>query len=871
MSCTAGFLPLVNTKFRKILQPSINEKLHGPRQKSLRASGNLTIGLSGGLGSTVLLDLVAKNYFMRSGPDDNKGGKDHPRRLNEKVWNSASVCYVEISSAFPGMRDSTADIRAIVESYNVFEFVPLKLEDAFDPSWWDRVGGVPLESDLGFKPGGDNTQEDLLLCDIPTSTFSTPLDRLRAYLSAMPTQTALLSSVQALIRLLLLYSARSTQSSHLLLGTSLTSLSINLISGIAQGGGFSVREEVDEEWHASAGKTIRVVRPLRDLIMKECIAWAWWNNLTVVGETQIPGAKQGIGSLTKDSTGGLVAASTNGDLPLFHPQRRDTPSTRSKPPRRGIRRHLLGWKLLVLGSWLNVLLLFLPVAWVIGWAVPEWASVVFACCILGLIPLVKLHELTTMELSLRLGSSRTGLINATMGNLVEIVVAFSALRRCELKVVQSALLVLGMCFFAGGLRFSEQDFDSTATGINSSLLSISVGAVILPTAYHFSLHAGSEASPDERRGILKMSHGVSIILLFIYLSYLLFQLWSHTHLYNNGALSKTQRSPRLPNGPAMVLKQRSPGGTWRRRFSSGMDSIRAFEKLKSSEDITTATLSLKMRQREDTLVEKPSKMYSAPMMSRSETTLAGSSALDLNEKMCSSEGVGKPTVRLVNERGSIKDVRGAGSLDSIDSSASEEAEWRPRILSPVAEVTSREERSQVTQEDEQCEEEESVPRLSVFLTIVTLVVVTILVVVTADSLVETLDEISKSVSKQWIGLILLPAVTSVAEMVTAVNVSVKDQLAFSINLAVGSTIQTALFVIPLMVCVGWAMEKPMSLLFDPFESVVLYIAVQTMSYVVADGKSNWLEGMILICLYMTIGVAFWYYPGANLPISLTTC
>ncbi len=57
------------------------------------------------------------------------------------------------------MRDSTADIRAIVESYNVFEFVPLKLEDAFDPSWWNRVGGVPLESDLGFKPGGDNTQE----------------------------------------------------------------------------------------------------------------------------------------------------------------------------------------------------------------------------------------------------------------------------------------------------------------------------------------------------------------------------------------------------------------------------------------------------------------------------------------------------------------------------------------------------------------------------------------------------------------------------------------------------------------------------------------------------------------------------------------
>lgn len=156
-----------------------------------------------------------------------------------------------------------------------------------------------------------------------------------------------------------------------------------------------------------------------------------------------------------------------------------------------------------------------------------------------------------------------------------------------------------------------------------------------------------------------------------------------------------------------------------------MDSVRAFENLKSSEDVTTSTLSLKMRQREDTLVEKPNKMYSAPMMSRSETTLAGSSALDLDEKVYSSEGVNKPTVRLVNEKGSVKDARRAGSLDSVDSSVSEEAEWRPRILSPVAEVTSREERSQVTQEDEHREEEGEVPRLSIFLTIVTLVVVTI--------------------------------------------------------------------------------------------------------------------------------------------------
>ncbi|EEB87966.1 hypothetical protein MPER_14462 [Moniliophthora perniciosa FA553] len=73
----------------------------------------------------------------------------------------------------------------------------------------------------------------------------------------------------------------------------------------------------------------------------------------------------------------------------------------------------------------------------------------------------------------------------------------------------------------------------------------------------------------------------------------------------------------------------------------------------------------------------------------------------------------------------------------------------------------------------------------------------------------------------------------------------KNRITLGISVAVGSSIQTALFVIPLMVQLGWIMGKPMSLLFDPFDAIVLYISVQTMSHVVSDGRSNWLEGAIL--------------------------
>jgi Ca2+:H+ antiporter len=57
-----------------------------------------------------------------------------------------------------------------------------------------------------------------------------------------------------------------------------------------------------------------------------------------------------------------------------------------------------------------------------------------------------------------------------------------------------------------------------------------------------------------------------------------------------------------------------------------------------------------------------------------------------------------------------------------------------------------------------------------------------------------------------------------------------------------------LFVIPFTVVLGWIIGRPLTMLFDPFESIVLFLAVLTVNYVVQDGKSNWLEGMILICL-----------------------
>jgi Ca2+:H+ antiporter len=96
-----------------------------------------------------------------------------------------------------------------------------------------------------------------------------------------------------------------------------------------------------------------------------------------------------------------------------------------------------------------------------------------------------------------------------------------------------------------------------------------------------------------------------------------------------------------------------------------------------------------------------------------------------------------------------------------------------------------------------------------------------------------------------------------------VTVSVKDKLTLSIWVAVGSSIQIALFVIPFIVTLGWIIGKPMTLFFDPFESAALFLSVITVNYVVADGKSNWLEGVVLMILYVIIGTCVFFYAGES--------
>ncbi|KKA19327.1 Calcium ion transporter Vcx1 [Rasamsonia emersonii CBS 393.64] len=145
---------------------------------------------------------------------------------------------------------------------------------------------------------------------------------------------------------------------------------------------------------------------------------------------------------------------------------------------------------------------------------------------------------------------------------------------------------------------------------------------------------------------------------------------------------------------------------------------------------------------------------------------------------------------------------------------------------------------------------------------VALVVVTILVAICAEYLVGSIEGIVEKtgMSKTFIGLVLIPIVGNAAEHVTAVLVAYKNKMDLAIGVAIGSSLQIALFVTPFLVILGWIMGENMTLHFQIFETVAFFISGLVVTLLIQDGKSNYLEGGLCLGMYIILAIAFYVYP-----------
>ncbi|KAL6898410.1 Ca2+ transporter [Trichoderma evansii] len=398
----------------------------------------------------------------------------------------------------------------------------------------------------------------------------------------------------------------------------------------------------------------------------------------------------------------------------------------------------------LLSSWINVLLVAAPVGIAINYVPAVDRIAVFVVNFIAIIPLAAMLSFATEEIALRTGETLGGLLNATFGNAVELIVAIIALIDGKVNIVQTSLigsilsnllLVMGFCFFFGGLRRPEQHFNTVVAQTAASMLALAAASVIVPTVFDAAANTPAES-------VAKLSRGTAVILLVVYGAYLFFQLKTHSQVFN-------EQSQKVPAKP----------------WSSGSSNPNLKQGL-----VVPATL------------------------------------------------VGG---RIVDK-------------DNFN----------------------------ITSLDEEEEEEEDDPQLHFYVAIATLAGSTVIIALCAEFMVGSIDAITQNgaLSDEFVGLILLPIVGNAAEHATAVTVAVKDKMDLAIGVAVGSSMQVALFLIPMLVVIGWGMgNDEMNLSFDTFQVAVMFVAVLLVNYLIGDGKSHWLEGWLLMCLYAIIAVcAFWY-------------
>jgi Ca2+:H+ antiporter len=120
--------------------------------------------------------------------------------------------------------------------------------------------------------------------------------------------------------------------------------------------------------------------------------------------------------------------------------------------------------------------------------------------------------------------------------------------------------------------------------------------------------------------------------------------------------------------------------------------------------------------------------------------------------------------------------------------------------------------------------------------------------------------ISLGVSEFFLGLILIPIVGNVAEHLVAVKVAMANKMELSVEIAIASSLQIALFVAPVLVFISLLLGHPLQLIFNSFELLALIAGVLIAALVSSDGESNWLEGAELLAVYLILSLAFFLLP-----------
>ncbi|HEX6591987.1 MAG TPA: calcium/proton exchanger [Moraxellaceae bacterium] len=181
------------------------------------------------------------------------------------------------------------------------------------------------------------------------------------------------------------------------------------------------------------------------------------------------------------------------------------------------------------------LLVFVPLLFILNAAKPDAHALLFVLSILAIVPLASLLSRATESVAEKTGDAVGGLLNASLGNLTELIIALTALKAGQYLLVKSmivgaivgnSLFMLGACFLVGGLKYRLQEFNRANARMQAAMLFLATVALLAPSAY-----ANADASPVINRFLSDLSLGLSVLLIAAYALGLLFSLGTHRELF----------------------------------------------------------------------------------------------------------------------------------------------------------------------------------------------------------------------------------------------------------------------------------------------------------------------------------------------------
>ena len=200
------------------------------------------------------------------------------------------------------------------------------------------------------------------------------------------------------------------------------------------------------------------------------------------------------------------------------------------------------------------LLVFVPLVLALERLRPEAHTALFVLSILAIVPLAALLSMATESVAAKTGDTIGGLLNATLGNLTELVIALAALGAGEYTLVKASiagaivtnsLFMLGGSFLLGGLKYHVQEFNRSTARLQAGLLFLATVALLIPSAI-----SRADATP-EALFTEKLSIGLSVLLMLAYALGLVFSLKTHREFFGSAAHVVEEEEP-WPIGVAVA-------------------------------------------------------------------------------------------------------------------------------------------------------------------------------------------------------------------------------------------------------------------------------------------------------------------------------